>query len=196
MNRVGIGSNNDLSPVRRQAIIQNNSGLLSIRLLGTNFSDFFLSKCTIFHSRNAPENILCEKADFCLAGDDFDRFPQNYGIQCIFPLRALYRVFCTIWSNPSSHRLWSPPSYRINPLCRLCFKMKTCNGSGNPWLFIYKKYLYAVDKTSFGDEIHGCVGGYWGYNVSKTLLGALPVGPSYQPHTIVNRNGFRTWKHI
>ena len=39
MNWVSIGSGNGLSPVRRQAITRTNAGLLSIGLLGTNFSE-------------------------------------------------------------------------------------------------------------------------------------------------------------
>ena len=35
-----IGSDNGLSPDRRQAIIWTNAGILLIRTLGTNFSDF------------------------------------------------------------------------------------------------------------------------------------------------------------
>ena len=36
-----IGSDNGLSPDRRQTIIWNNGGLLLIRTLGTNFSELF-----------------------------------------------------------------------------------------------------------------------------------------------------------
>ena len=39
INRVIIGSGNGLSPGRRQAITWTNAGLLSIRPLGTNFSE-------------------------------------------------------------------------------------------------------------------------------------------------------------
>ena len=39
MNRVNVGSNNGLSPIRCQAITWTNVGLLSIGLLGTNFSE-------------------------------------------------------------------------------------------------------------------------------------------------------------
>ena len=39
MNRVSIGSDNGLSPIRRQAIIWTNAGLLSIGPQGTNFSE-------------------------------------------------------------------------------------------------------------------------------------------------------------
>ena len=37
-----IGSNNGLSPGRRQAIIWTNAGILSIRPLGTNFSEILI----------------------------------------------------------------------------------------------------------------------------------------------------------
>ena len=39
MNRVSIGSDNGLSPVRRQAVIWTNAGTLLIRPLGTNCSE-------------------------------------------------------------------------------------------------------------------------------------------------------------
>ena len=44
MNWVIIGSGNGLSPVRCQAIIWSNAGLLSIGLLGTHFSEC-IRKC-------------------------------------------------------------------------------------------------------------------------------------------------------
>ena len=37
-----IGSDNGLSPGRRQAIIWANDGILSIRPLGTNFSEILI----------------------------------------------------------------------------------------------------------------------------------------------------------
>ena len=37
-----IGSDNGLSPGRRQAIIRNNAGILLIRPLGTNFSEILI----------------------------------------------------------------------------------------------------------------------------------------------------------
>ena len=46
-NRVSIGSDNGLSPIRRQAIIWSNGGLLSIGSLGANFN----SKYKTFDSR-------------------------------------------------------------------------------------------------------------------------------------------------
>ena len=45
-----IGSDNGLSPGRRQAIIWTNAGILLIRTLGTNFSEI-LNVIHAFHSR-------------------------------------------------------------------------------------------------------------------------------------------------
>ena len=47
MNLVSIGSDNGLSPIRRQAISLNNAGLLSIGPLGTNFGEILI-KIIIF----------------------------------------------------------------------------------------------------------------------------------------------------
>ena len=42
MNRASIGSDNNLSPIWRQAIIYTNAGLLSIGPLRTNFSEILI----------------------------------------------------------------------------------------------------------------------------------------------------------
>ena len=57
-----IGSDNGLSPGRRQAIIRTNAGILLIRPLGTNFSDFFSRNSNIFIQEKAFESVVCEKA--------------------------------------------------------------------------------------------------------------------------------------
>ena len=50
VNQVSIGSDNGLSPIRRQAIIWTNAGLLSVESLGTIFSEI-LTRYKTFHSR-------------------------------------------------------------------------------------------------------------------------------------------------
>ena len=42
VNRVCIGSDNDLSPIRRQAIIKTNAASLSISLFGTIFNEILI----------------------------------------------------------------------------------------------------------------------------------------------------------
>ena len=56
-----IGSDNGLSPGRRQAIIWTNTGILLIGPIETNFSETLIEILT-FSSRNAFENVVCEMA--------------------------------------------------------------------------------------------------------------------------------------
>ena len=62
VNRVSIGSDNGLSPIRRQAIIKTIAGLLSIGPLGTNFSESLIKIQNIW-------NIVCEMADILFRGE-------------------------------------------------------------------------------------------------------------------------------
>ena len=57
-----IASDNGLSPGRRQAIIWNNGGILSIGLLGSNFSEIWIKILTFSFKKNAFENIVCQVA--------------------------------------------------------------------------------------------------------------------------------------
>ena len=58
VNRVSIGSDNGLLPIRRQAIIQTNTGFLSIKPLGTNLNQ----NTNLFIQEYVAENIVCEMA--------------------------------------------------------------------------------------------------------------------------------------
>ena len=57
-----IASDNGLSPGRRQAIIWNNAGILSIGPLGTNFSEILVEINTFFIQENAFENVVWKMA--------------------------------------------------------------------------------------------------------------------------------------
>ena len=62
-----IGSDNGLSPGRRQAIIRTNAGILLIRPLGTNFSEF-LVEIPIFSFKKMRLKVLSAKRQpFCLS---------------------------------------------------------------------------------------------------------------------------------
>ena len=65
-NLIIIGSDNGLSPGRRQAIIWTNAGILLIGPLGTNFSEILIGISNIFIQENAFENVVCELASICL----------------------------------------------------------------------------------------------------------------------------------
>ena len=57
-----IGSDNGMSPDRRQAIIWPTAGLLSIGPLANIFQWKFNKNTTIFIEENARENVVCEMA--------------------------------------------------------------------------------------------------------------------------------------
>ena len=70
MNWVSIGSDNGLSPIRRQAIIETKAGLFSIEPLRTNFSEILI-KIQNFSSELLHLKILSAKwQPFCLGGDE------------------------------------------------------------------------------------------------------------------------------
>ena len=61
-----IGSDNGLSPVRRQAIIWTNAGILSIRILGTTVSEI-LGEIHTFALEEMYLNVYSAKwRQFCL----------------------------------------------------------------------------------------------------------------------------------
>ena len=62
MNWVNIGSDNGLSPERRQAIIWTSADMMSIRNLGTYFNDILFEIWNIFIQENAFEHVVCELA--------------------------------------------------------------------------------------------------------------------------------------
>ena len=53
-----IGSDNGLSPGRRQSIIWTNAGILLIGPLGTNFSEILIEIQTFFIEKNALEHVV------------------------------------------------------------------------------------------------------------------------------------------
>ena len=59
---INIGSDNGLSPGRRQAIIWTNVGILLIRPLRTNFSEIVIEIQTFWLKKISFENVVCEKA--------------------------------------------------------------------------------------------------------------------------------------
>ena len=61
-----IGSDNGLSPGRRQAIIWTNAGILFIGLLGTNFSEFLILILTFSFNKMHLKMSSAKWRPFCL----------------------------------------------------------------------------------------------------------------------------------
>ena len=74
-HRISIGSDNSLSPIRRQAIIRTNAGLLSIGPLGTNV---ILIKIQLFSLTKIYLKLSSAKwRPFCPGGDEL-----RYELEC------------------------------------------------------------------------------------------------------------------
>ena len=65
-NLTSIGSDNGLSPDRRQAIIWTNAGILSIGPLGTNFSEILASNITFSFTKMYLKVSSAKGRPFCL----------------------------------------------------------------------------------------------------------------------------------
>ena len=61
-----IGSDNDLSPDRRQAIIRTNAELLFIGPLGTNFSEILIEILTFSFKKMRLNVSSAKRQPFCL----------------------------------------------------------------------------------------------------------------------------------
>ena len=61
-----IGSDNDLSPGRRQAIIRTNAGILLIRPLGTNFSEISIEILLFSFKKMRLKVSSAKRRPFCL----------------------------------------------------------------------------------------------------------------------------------
>ena len=68
VNRVSIGSDNGLSPLRCQTIIWTNAGLLSIGTLGTNFSEILITIYTFSFTKMHLKLSSAKWWPFCPGG--------------------------------------------------------------------------------------------------------------------------------
>ena len=62
-----IGSNIDLAPGWRQAIIWTNAGILLIGPLGTKFSEILIEILAFSLKKNVFKNVICEWRPFCFS---------------------------------------------------------------------------------------------------------------------------------
>ena len=74
-----IGSDNGLSPDRRQAIIWTNAGILLIGPLGIDFNEILIGIQTFFIQEQAFENVICEIVSILSQSQCVNR-PQRYSI--------------------------------------------------------------------------------------------------------------------
>ena len=114
MNRVSIGSDNGLSPIRRQAIIQTNAGLLSIGTLGTSFSEFLIKIQNFSFTKLRPKMSSARMAAILSRG----RWVNIWNTNCVRRLyvhQARYPVTGP-WARAQLSSLHSMPTILLSPI--------------------------------------------------------------------------------
>ena len=91
-----ISSDYGVSPGRRQAIIRTNAGILLIRPLETNFSEF-LVEILIFSFKNLFESVVCEKAAI---------FSRPQWVDCVTRWYWILRCCCLYVSSSFNTIMW------------------------------------------------------------------------------------------
>ena len=81
LNRVSIGSDNGLSPIRCQAIIWTSAGLLSTGHLGTNFSEILAKIQNFSFTKMHLKISSANRRPFCPGGDEL-RWCPNHEYTC------------------------------------------------------------------------------------------------------------------
>ena len=115
-----IGSDNGLSPERRQAIIWNNAGILLIGTLGTNFSEILIEILTFSLKKMRLKVSSVKRQPFCLSLNVLNDF-------CGIHLRAVsQQVFVNLLPDICSEitlirLLLHPP--RANELTLKCCRV-------------------------------------------------------------------------
>ena len=74
VNRLSIGSDNGLSPIRRKAMIKTNTGSLSIGPLGTNFNETFIKIKNALVMKMHLKVSSVKRRLFCLGGDELTQY--------------------------------------------------------------------------------------------------------------------------
>ena len=92
------GSDNGLSPRRRQAIIWTNAGILLIGPLGTNFSEFFVVIHTFSFNKMHMKMSSAKLRPFCLGLNVLTLF--------VFLRVSLHNKMSPIWFEPIVNHLW------------------------------------------------------------------------------------------
>ena len=104
VNWVSCGSDNGLSPIQRQAIIETNAGLLSIGPLWTNFSEIVINIQSFSFTKMHLKISSAKWRSFCAGGDELT--PDV--------LRYIGRSPCLFWKMSSVAHLTLIPSWISN----------------------------------------------------------------------------------
>ena len=88
-----ISSDNGLSPGRRQAIIRTNAGILLIRPLGTNFSEFVVEILIVSFKKLRLKVSSAKRRPFCLGLNELNQNRNRDWFQHpVFGFAGFYQI--------------------------------------------------------------------------------------------------------
>ena len=95
-----IGSDNGLSPGRRQAIIWTNAGILLIGALGTNFNEMLIEILTFLFMKMRLKVSSAKWRPFCLGLNVLKTLHPNAGLKsqqyCGYTSKKTESIVCTL----------------------------------------------------------------------------------------------------
>ena len=135
MNRVSIASENGLSPIWRQAITCTNAHLLSIRPIGTNFSEIFIKLQNFSFTKMHPNALSSKWQPFCTEGDELREDSMNfvlYASQKTRSFKMLLRSDGICWHKDKA--VIGAPG-EVKSLTKQCHCIKFIRCFHNTWTF-------------------------------------------------------------
>ena len=129
-----IGSDNGLSPGRRQAIIWNNAGLLLIGPLGTNFSEISIGIQTFSFKKMHLNMSSAKWRPFCLGLDVINNACYPWG-------------FVRFLQSGRQAEVRLHPYLMCALSCMLCYRLN-CILSSQLHVFPKSLYVMAVDDST------------------------------------------------
>ena len=96
-----IGSDNGLSPGRRQTVIWNNAGILLIRPVGTNFSEILIGIQTFSFKKMHLEMASAKWRPFCF-GLNVSSYLKSIKMKTTELLVLARRDLCVWWLCPAT----------------------------------------------------------------------------------------------
>ena len=118
-----IGSDDGLSPGRRQAIIWTNDGLLLIGPLGTNFSEILIEILTFSFKKMRLEVLSAKRGPFCLGLNVLKHMEVYVRSLEVCYFNELYNISDLI-SNVFYKLMCKGPSYLVSKVILVLFLLE------------------------------------------------------------------------
>ena len=110
VKQVSIGSDNGLPPIRHQDIVWTRAGLLSIRPLGTNFSEILIKVQNFSFTKKHLKILSAKWWPFCPGEDELTNVEQDNATWGPFYWHGLTLIWAWI-SHYIHYKVWDEISY-------------------------------------------------------------------------------------